>query len=160
MVGVTFWVGGIFVNFLVLMPSLQAISPAERGKMMGAFLKRFAPMAWGAIAFVGVTGLLQVNGVIGFPTLFSFNTDYGNTLLVKIVLVLLMVLNGAYIGVVLGPKIASFGPPPGGPPPGGAGEGSPPGPPPELTKLQKRMATMNWVQVVLALVVLLVVGML
>ena len=47
LIGVTFWAGGIFVNTLVLMPSMEVLSPPERGKMMGAFIKRCAPLAWG-----------------------------------------------------------------------------------------------------------------
>ena len=47
LIGVTFWAGGMFINILVLMPSMEVLSPPERGKMMGAFLKRFAPLAWG-----------------------------------------------------------------------------------------------------------------
>jgi len=161
LIGVTFWVGGIFVNTLVLMPSLQAISPTERGKLLGTFLKRLTPLVWGAIALVVVTGFISTNDVIGFPTLFSFNTLYGNLLLVKIVLVVVMILNGAYLGFVLGPRIASFAPPPGAPPLPGPGEGGrPPGPPPELLRLQKQMNTLSWVQVGLAVAILLVVGLL
>ncbi len=161
LIGVTFWVGGIFVNLLVLMHSLQAISPPERGRLMGAFLKRLVPLAWGAIALVVVTGFIATNIVIGFPTLFSFSTRYGNILLVKIILTAVMILNGAYLGFVLGPRIASFAPPPGAPPPPGPGEGGrPPGSPPELLRLQKRMNTLSWVQVGLAVAVLLVVGLL
>jgi len=159
--GFTFWAGGLFVNTIVLLPSLPAIGPAERGKLLGAYLKRFAPLAWGALAVVAITGLILTNSAIGFSTLLSFNTRYGNLLLAKIVVVAVMALNGAYLGFVLGPRMASFAPPPGGPPPAGSGEGGPPpGPPPELLDLQKRMATLSWVQVVLALVVLLVMALL
>ena len=126
--------------------------------MMGAFLKRFAPMTWGAVTVVGVTGLILIANTIGFSGLFSLSTGDGNILLTKIVLVGVMILNGVYLGMVLGKRIASFAPPPGAPKPAGAGEGGrPPGPPPELVKLQKRMAAMSWVQVVLALVVLFLV---
>lgn len=155
LIGVTFWAGGLFVNMLVLMPSLQAISPAERGKMMGAFLKRFAPLSWGAVALLGVSGLILTNSTIGFSALVSFNTRYGNILLTKIILVAVMILNGAYLGFVVGPRVASFAPPPGAPQPAGSGEGErPPGPPSELLKLRGRMTTLSWVQVVLALAVL------
>lgn len=159
-VALTFWAGGLFVNTIVLLPSLSAIGPAERGKLLGAYLKRFAPLAWGALAVVAITGLILTNNAIGFSTLLSFNTRYGNLLLAKIVVVAVMSLNGAYLGFVVGPKIASFAPPPGGPPPAGSGEGGPPpGPPPKLLELQKRMTALSWVQVVLALVVLFVIAL-
>lgn len=161
LIGVSFWVGGIFVNTLVLMPSLEAISPAERGKLMGAFLKRFAPLSWGAIILTVITGLIATNNIIGFSTLFSFSIAYANILLAKIVLVTVMILNGAYLGFVVGPRIASFAPPPGAPEPAGSGGGGPaPGPPPELLKLQRRMTILSRLQVVLAVVVLFLVGLL
>jgi len=79
----------------------------------------------------------------------------------KIGVVLVMILNGAYLSFVVGPKIASFGSPPGGPPPAVSGEGArPPGPPPELLRLQGQMNTLSWVQVVLGLSVLFLTGML
>ena len=160
LIGVTFWAGGVLVNTIVLMPSLGAISPPERGRMMAAFLKRFAPLAWGALTVVGVTGLILTNSLIGFSTLLSFDTRYGNILLAKIIVVAAMTLNGVYLSFVLGPKIASFASPPGAGQPTGSGEGArPAGPPPELLKLQGRMSTLSWVQVVLALVVLLTMAL-
>jgi len=153
--GVVFWAGGVFVNTLVLMPSMGAISPPERGKLMGAFVKRFGPLAWGALAIVGISGLILTNGLIGLSGLFSFDSSYSNILLTKIVLVIVMVLNGLYISFVLGPKVAAPRPPAGGPRPAGSGEGAgPPGPPPELVRVQSRMTTVSWVQVVLAVIVI------
>ena len=155
-IGITTWVGGLFVYVLALMPSLTAVVPPERGKLMGAFLKRYAPLNWVAVAFAGITGLILTSRVIGFSSLFSFNTRYGNTLLAKIILALALIANGAYLGMVLGPKVASFAPRPGAAGPAGPGAGGPPpGPPPELLRLQKRMATQTWLQVGLALAVLL-----
>ncbi|MFQ5812964.1 MAG: CopD family protein [Anaerolineae bacterium] len=158
-IGVAFWAGGTFVNALVLEPSMLAISPPERGKLMGAFGKRFIPLVWGSVVVVGITGLILTNSLIGLSGLLSFDTRYGNILLTKTIVVALMILNGVYLSA-LGPKIASFAPPPGGPPPAGPGEGArPPGPPPELLRLQGRMATLSWVQVVLMLVVLFLIAL-
>jgi uncharacterized membrane protein len=139
------------------MPSLIAISPAERGKLLGAFLKRFGTLTWGAITIVVVTGIVSTSQLIGFSSLFSFSTRYANILLAKIALVVVMIINGGYIGFILGPKIASFAPPP------SVLEkkvDQPRGPPPELLSLQKRMKTLSWLQVVLALVVLFLMGLL
>jgi len=158
LVGVAFWAGGMFVNILVLMPSMEVLSPPERGKMMGAFLKRFAPLAWGALALVGVTGLILTNNIIGLSALVSFDTRYSNVMLTKIILVAVITLNGVYLSFVLGPRVASFAPPPGAPKPAAEGD-RPPGRPPELLRLQKRMATLMWVQVGLALVVLLLMAL-
>ena len=160
LISVTYWVGGIFTYFLVLTPSLTALSSSERGKFMAAFLKRFGSLTWGAIALMGVTGVVLTNRVTDLSTLFSFSTRYGNIMLAKHVLVLLMILNGAYIGAVLGPRMASMAASAGAPKPGGSGEGgSPPGPPPELLKLQARMTTVGWAQVALGAGVLLTMAL-
>jgi uncharacterized membrane protein len=160
LIGITFWVGGVFVNTLVLMPSLGVISPAERGKLQAVYLKRFALLTWGAVALVGVTGLLSTNNTIGFSGLLSFETRYGNVLLAKILITILMIANGAYLGGVLGPKMSSFGPPPTpSAQPAGGDAVRPPGPPPELLKLQGRMTLLSWVQVVFSVVVLLLVAL-
>ncbi len=161
LIGITFWVGGVFVNTLVLMPSLSVISPGERGKLLGVYLKRFGLLTWGAIALVGVTGLLSTNNNIGFSALFSFDSRYGNILLAKILITVLMIANGAYIGAVLGPKMSSFGPPPASSiQPAGGDADRPPGPPPELLALQRRMTLLSWVQVIFSIGVLLLVALL
>ena len=77
-------------------------------------------------------------------------------MLAKIVLVLVMTLNGAYINFVLGPRMSPPGGPPGAPGPGGAGETArPPGPPPDMAAHQQRMLQLMAVQLVLAVVVIL-----
>ena len=155
--GITFWVGGILVYLLALTPSLTAIGPADRGKLVGAFVKRFGLLTWIAIILVFGTGSILTYGMASrVDNLFA--TSYGRTLLVKIVAAVLMVLNGAYLGLVLGGRMASFAPPPGAAGPGQGGP--PPGPPPALLQLQKRMALFGWIQVGLALAVLVLNGLL
>ncbi len=161
LIGITFWVGGLFVNTLVLMPSLRVISPAERGKLLRVYLQRFAILNWGAVVLVGVTGLLATNRTIGFTALFSFDSSYGNILLAKILIVILMILNGVYLGAILGPRMTSLSASP--TPPIQAGpsdERQPTGPPPELLKLQRRMTLLSWVQVLFSLAVLLLAALL
>ena len=71
-----------------------------------------------------------------------------------------MILNGTYMSFVLGRKMASFSSgPPASKPADSGGKSQPPGPPPELLKIQGRMGIIGWVQVVLALAILLVMGM-
>ncbi len=157
LIGITFWVGGLFINTLVLMPSMQVLSPPDRGKLMGAYLKRFAPMSWGAIALVVISGVILTSR-FGFPA--GVSTGYGGILLAKIVLTVVMILNGTYLGLVLGPKIAASSPPAGAPKPAGPGEGDrPAGPPPELLRLQRRMNILMWVSVGLGVVVLFLMGL-
>lgn len=160
LLGITFWVGGVFVNTLALMPSLGVINPTERGKLLGVYLKRFALLTWVAVAVAGVTGLLLTNSTIGIPALFSFESRYSNILLAKILIVILMIVNGLYLGAVLGPKMSSFGPPPESSQQSTGGDAHrPPRPPPELLKLQRRMGLLSWAQVLFSVVVLLLVAL-
>ena len=155
-VGAAFWVGGLLVYVFALLPGMTALSPPERGKFTGAFLKRYAPLNWVAIILVAVTGLFGISGGIGYAALFGFDTRYGTTLLIKIIFVLALGCNGAYLGLGLGPKLAAFARPQGSPPPAGPAPAGPPlGPPPELVALQKRMAKHTWLQVILAFAVVL-----
>ena len=161
LVALTFWLGGIFVNAAVLEPSMGAISPAERGKFMGAFIKRFAPLAWGSVVVVVITGFILADRMGGFVTLVGSGTRYGNLMLIKHILAAVLIANGAYLSLVLGRKMASFAAPPAAAAETGSGkENQPAGPPPELLRLQKRMSAMSWVQVVLALAILFVMGLL
>lgn len=150
LVAMAYWAGGVFVYALAITPSLTALGPAERGKFTKAFLQRFGSLTMIAVAVVALSGMFLTNRLMGFSAL--FNTRFGNIILAKIILVLVMLANGAYISSVLGRKLASFGPPPAAMEPGGsASAGPPPGPPPELVKVQGRMVTMGWVQVILML---------
>ncbi len=158
LIGVTFWVGGTFVNALALLPSLQVIRPAERGRLMGTFMPRFARLTWVAIALIGVTGLILTSRMIPVSALLS--TRYGNILVAKMVLMTVMAFNGGYVAF-LGSRVASLAAPPGAAEPAGAGEGQrTAGPPPELVGVQGRMNILSWVQVVLALALLLLMGLL
>lgn len=71
-----------------------------------------------------------------------------------------MILNGAYLGFILGPRVTSFAPPPGAAQPSDPDAGRSPGPPPELLRLQGRMTILSWLQVGLAVAVLLLVRLL
>lgn len=161
MVGIAFWVGGILVYALVLVPSLTVLVPAERGKLLEAYSKRFGLLTWVAVVLVVITGSLRTDRVIGFTNLLKFSTSYGNILLVKIILAAVLAFNGAYLGLKLAPKMASFGPPSGGPKSSGPDAGGPPpGPPPGLLALQKRMSAHLWGSVGLSVVILLLTALL
>ncbi len=140
------WIGGMVFYVLVLGPSIGAIDPPQRGKLVGAIIKRYAPIAWGAIIVLIVTGIFiaRRNGMLGI----SFNTTYGIVLFIKHVMIVTMVLIGVVVSFVIGPKLKA--------PPkvvAGASE-APPGPSPEAMNLQKRAATLGVINLVLGVCVL------
>ncbi|MFQ5886604.1 MAG: CopD family protein [Anaerolineae bacterium] len=153
LLGIVAWVGGLFFQVLVMNPALGVVSPPERGKFMGAFMRRWMPLVWGAVALVGITGILEARSGIGLAALFSSSSRYANLLLLKIALVTVMIILGAIASFVLIPRlmsIAATGPPTGGPPAG---------PPPEVAKIQNQISLLAYTNFVLGILVLLVQGL-
>jgi uncharacterized membrane protein len=103
------WIGGMAFVILVLEPSLGAVDPAERGKIMGIVGKRFAIIAWISILVLLVTGFLKTPEGLLFDT----SEVYSATLFAKHVTVLLMILIGLRISLGLVPKIRRQAPQPG-----------------------------------------------
>jgi uncharacterized membrane protein len=103
------WIGGAVYMNLVLMPSLNAIEPPARGKLMAAASKRFTIIAWSSIIVLAITGYLKT------PAGMLFNTTetYGMTLTVKHVLFLTMIALASLIMLVVVPRMNALAPKPG-----------------------------------------------
>jgi|GEM_PF-506360 len=157
LLGIVAWVGGLFFSILVMNPALGVVSPPERGKFMGAFMRRWMPLVWGAVALTGITGILEARGGIGLAALFSFSSLYTNLLLLKIALVTVMIIVGAITSFVLGPRLMSMAAP--GPPSGGPPAGPRTGPPPEVAQIQNQLNLLAYTNFVLGILVLLVMGL-
>ena len=84
---VAIWVGGL-IQLAALVPSLTSVgSAAERAKVLGGVVPRFAVVAGVALAVLGVTGLGEALFHVG--TLDNLlNSGYGQALLVKMLLIL------------------------------------------------------------------------
>jgi len=140
------WIGGMVFYVLVLIPSMGAIDPPQSGKLLGSVVKRYGPLAWGAIIVLIATGILisRRTGVLGF----NFNTTRGIVLFAKHVAILIMVLIGAMMSFVIGPKLMA--------PPKAVEGGSdaPAGPSPQAAKLQKQAGTLGVMNLILGIGVL------
>lgn len=138
------WIGGAIYLNLVLMPSLNAIEPPERGKLMGAASKRFTILAWSSIIVLLVTGYMKT------PTgmLFNITETYGITLTVKHVLVLAMIVLASLVMLVAVPKMNALAPKPGEKPS------------PEFLKVQKLLPRLSVTATILGIMVLLCVVLL
>jgi copper resistance protein D len=139
------WLGGMAFSFLVVMPSLAAIdSPPLRGKLMGAVVKRFAPIAWTAVAILVLTGLAMTAWRV--PSLAVLvSTSYGIKLLVKILIAVVMIAIGAEVAFVLTPKLEAMSAPapvavPDRQPPT---VGGPSAPPPKVARVQGQITTLG-----------------
>ena len=138
------WIGGMIYSILVLMPSLTAIDPPQRGKLMGVAGKRFSFLAWGSIVVLLITGYLKTPEGMLFDT----STTYGMTLMLKHLVMLLMIIFGILIGFVIVPKIGKLAPKSGEPPS------------PEFLKAQKQLPVFAVTNTILGIAVLLFVALL
>lgn len=131
------WVGGMIYIELVLTPSLKAIDPPQRGKLLGAVAKRFAFFAWGSIIVLFVTGISEPE----FRTFFDLSSR-GVILTVKYVLFLVMILIGLFITFAIVPKMERLAPKPGEKPS------------PDFPKVQKQLATLAFINMILGILIL------
>jgi putative copper export protein len=139
----TVWIGGIVYTNLILFPSLQVLDPPQRNKFMGTAAARFSRLAWTAVIVLVLTGLLK------FPHHSPFeDMAYGITLSTKLALVLIMIVIGLWVTFGINPKAQSLAPAPGDPPS------------PEFVNLQKKLATLIFVNMILGIIVLFLASML
>ena len=103
------WIGGMIYVNLALIPSLTAIDPPQRGRLLGAVAGRFAILAWGSVVVLLVTGLLKTPP----GQLFRPSTTFGAILALKHALTLLMVFAGLLVTLVIAPKLGTLTPKPG-----------------------------------------------
>ena len=136
------WIGGMLFMKLVLMPGLQVIEPAQRGRLMGAIAKRFTIVAWSSVAVLLVTGILKTPS--GF--LLSTESGYGQLLLAKHLLFGAMIVVGLVITFRVAPQLRALAPAAGSPPPAA------------LLAAEKRLEALSAINTVLGLAVLLVVA--
>jgi len=136
------WIGGMLFMKLVLMPGMQAIEPAQRGRLMGAIAKRFTIVAWSCIVVLLVTGILKTQS--GY--LLSTESRYGQLLLAKHLMFAGMIVIGLVITFAVAPRLKALAPAPGSPPPAA------------LVSAEKRLELLSAVNTVLGLAVLLVVA--
>ena len=133
------WIGGMIYFNLILMPSLTAIDPPQRGRLLGAVAKRFTFLSWGSIIILVITGLLITPSYM----LLTFSGVYGISLTLKHLVILLMIIIGLVITFSLGPKMHSLSPSPGEPPSSG------------FLKVQNQLSVLVRINTILGVLVLL-----
>lgn len=98
------WIGGMVFNLLVLRPSMGVVDPHQRVKLAVKALKRFIPLVWISILTLIFTGVF-----LAMPKASSleaiFRSPYGNVLLFKLAVVLVMVTIVTVIRYTLLPRL-------------------------------------------------------
>jgi copper transport protein len=101
--GVAFWVGGIAVLVLVLPIALQPYEGAARRLALLTVMRRFSRLVVGVLFIVITTGLYSALNWLYLPSDLT-QTTYGQTLLLKVLLVTLLVYVGSLHYVALRPQ--------------------------------------------------------
>lgn len=135
------WIGGMLFIKLVLMPSLLAADPPQRGRVMGAVAKRFTAVAWSCMAILLITGFLKTPSQFLADT----STSYGTILLVKHAVIALALIVGVLL-LFAGPKLNALAPGPGQ------------APSPAFLAAQGRVNVLSAINTVLGVVVLITVA--
>jgi uncharacterized membrane protein len=84
-----------------------ALEPPARMKFMGELSRRMTRLMTLSILVVVVTGILQANQIYGLAYLLGVNV-----LSIKVVVALLMIGNGFYLGNTLPRQLMALAPPP------------------------------------------------
>jgi uncharacterized membrane protein len=106
------WLGGVLFVKIILEPSLGQLDPAEAGKLQAIVARKFKFVSWTAILLLIVTGHLKTpRGMM-----FNFSSAFGQILAIKHILILGVLLVGAFIGMAVFPKLKRAAPTPGSSP--------------------------------------------
>ena len=99
------WIGGLVQLLLVVAVAAPYVS--DRGVFLGGLVRRFSLVALPTVALIVITGIVQsIDRLGGVDQLVDSN--YGYTLLAKIVLLLPLVGLGALNLLVIGPRFLRF----------------------------------------------------
>lgn len=144
------WIGGMMLIPLVIVPAAKmSLEPAPLfGKFMGAFSKKFKPLAYTSIVVLMATGFVMMALNRHYEGMGDVNTLWAVMMLIKHLLVVVMIIIGAMTGSVIGGKIEKLI---------AGGDPSKP-PPPELGKLQGQQLMLARINLMLGLIVLLLTG--
>src|SRR5215216_2128401 len=106
LLGASLWAGGLLFLVVTMAPTVRDLTAAGRRVVLGRALPRFsllALIAWGVMGFTGLySAWLQVGNV---PALTG--TPYGQTLILKLILIVPLLALGAFNLVVVTRKLRS-----------------------------------------------------
>ena len=138
------WVGGIFVNYYIIMPSAKdSLEAPLLGKLMGAVMKRFRPVVYTCMVLLGITGVIMTINNANYFGLMKFDNTWSTLSLIKHIVMVVWVIIGIYLFEVVMPKMGKL-----------AAQGSSP----ELGKLQALQMKLGMISMVLAVIVLYLTG--
>lgn len=100
------WIGGV-ARLALLAPAAARSGDTERLAGLGEAIRRFSPLAVGAVMLLALTGLTQANLVLDSVEAL-IQTDYGRTLTAKIALFGVLLALGGLHQQALAPRLAEW----------------------------------------------------
>jgi uncharacterized membrane protein len=140
------WIGGMFTNFFIYIPSIAKIlDPPLAGKLMAVVMKRFRVMVYISMAVFLVSGIMMGSLRLGSGNFFNSGNEMVAILLIKIPLYVVMVFLAIVAFEFVAPRVARL-----------AAEG----PAPKLQKAQRFQKVLALAGFVLGVLVLALSAML
>ncbi|PLX13771.1 MAG: hypothetical protein C0598_02830 [Marinilabiliales bacterium] len=103
------WIGGMFFNFLVVMPSMaKALDPPSMGKLMGIMFKRVRVIVYVSLLILFVTGIPMKIASEHYVSIINFDTNWEIVSFIKHVFVAILALLAIYNFEILMPKAAKL----------------------------------------------------
>lgn len=102
LVAATFWVGSQAMMFLVAVPALRVLGPAQRAPVLRRLAPRFAWLGFVSLAVLLLTG---IENIARYAPASMFDLRYGYILTVKVALFALVALLTVLHSFVIGPRL-------------------------------------------------------
>ncbi len=134
------WIGGMFTNFFIYLPSLsKALDPPTTGKLMGIVMKRFRVVVYISIGIFIITGIFRAASLGAYDGLLGFEGRRAIVFFLKQVVFFAMIILAVYAFEYLAPKV---------------GKMAAKGPSPELARIQKFQISMAMLGLILGIILL------
>ena len=105
------WIGALVLNFLVFTPAVSTLARREQVRLTSIIIKRSTIIVIICVLVLIGTGFHLTGNRLGSPPeLFSqlFSTTYGQVLLAKLSMMLVMIVIGAIIGFAIEPRMRAL----------------------------------------------------
>jgi putative copper export protein len=137
------WIGGMVFNYLVLIPGTSSLNPEQKDAVLSGVSKRFSMISMFCILVLLITGYLQTPSGMFFAP----DTHFGEVLMIKHILIIIVILLGIIISMVYVPKIKKYAVKPGETPSA------------ELISARKAMDTLSFITMILGVLIVIVISL-
>jgi len=103
------WIGGMFFNFLVVMPTVgKTLDPPTAGKFMKAMFSRVRVVVYVSLLILFVTGIPMKIVSGHYVSIINFDTTWETISFIKHVMVAILALLAIYNFEILMPKVGKL----------------------------------------------------